>query len=163
MVSYGNTVQTLDVCSMRVLLISAITDSNVFSWLIYSRNFLFIRQGILLKTIGMPEKLSCIYCSPGLIGPSNVIFTNHYLYGCSANHLGTGDYFPMRSCNGQKAKGINLRNFIVSLLFLCTECIWHRYPVVGHASLWIVTYTKRGREKVKLHNIVLLHAWQYLY
>ena len=134
--------------SMRVLLISAITDSNVFSWLIYSRNFLFIGR-VYCSNSGMPEKLSCIYCSPAWLVPPNVIYESLsiWMLGESFGNRGITSSFQCEVAT-DKSKGINLRNFIVGCCSFVQEYRDRRYPVVGHASLWIVTYTKRGERKV---------------
>lgn len=135
MVSYGNTVQTLD-----VWLNEGIVDfrNNRFQCLFLAYIFpklSIYRQGILLKQWNAGEIIMYILQS-GLIGPSKRYLRIIIYMDARRIIWEQGDYFllPMRSCNGQ-SKGINLRNFIVGCCSFVQEYRDRRYPVVGHASL----------------------------
>ena len=103
MVSYGNTVQTLD-----VWLNEGIVDfrNNRFQCLFLAYIFpklSIYRQGILLKQWNAGEIIMYILQS-GLIGPSKRYLRIIIYMDARRIIWEQGDYFllPMRSCNGQK-------------------------------------------------------------
>ena len=123
MVSYGNTVQTLD-----VWLNEGIVDfrNNRFQCLFLAYIFpklSIYRQGILLKQWNAGEIIMYILQS-GLIGPSKRYLRIIIYMDARRIIWEQGDYFllPMRS-------------FIVGCCSFVQEYRDRRYPVVGHASL----------------------------
>lgn len=120
MVSYGNTVQTLD-----VWLNEGIVDfrNNRFQCLFLAYIFpklSIYRQGILLKQWNAGEIIMYILQS-GLIGPSKRYLRIIIYMDARRIIWEQGDYFllPMRSCNGQKQRNQSVQ-FYSRLLFLCT-------------------------------------------
>ena len=120
MVSYGNTVQTLD-----VWLNEGIVDfrNNRFQCLFLAYIFpklSIYRQGILLKQWNAGEIIMYILQS-GLIGLSKRYLRIIIYMDARRIIWEQGDYFllPMRSCNGQKQRNQSAQ-FYSRLLFLCT-------------------------------------------
>lgn len=120
MVSYGNTVQTLD-----VWLNEGIVDfrNNRFQCLFLAYIFpklSIYRQGILLKQWNAGEIIMYILQS-GLIGPSKRYLRIIIYMDARRIIWEQGDYFllPMRSCNGQKQRNQSAQLYS-RLLFLCT-------------------------------------------
>ena len=120
MVSYGNTVQTLD-----VWLNEGIVDfrNNRFQCLFLAYIFpklSIYRQGILLKQWNAGEIIMYILQS-GLIGPSKRYLRIIIYMDARRIIWEQGDDFllPMRSCNGQKQRNQSAQ-FYSRLLFLCT-------------------------------------------
>lgn len=135
MVSYGNTVQTLD-----VWLNEGIVDfrNNRFQCLFLAYIFpklSIYRQGILLKQWNAGEIIMYILQS-GLIGPSKR-YLRIIIYMDARRIIGNRGITSSFQCEvaTDKSKGINLRNFIVGCCSFVQEYRDRRYPVVGHASL----------------------------
>lgn len=135
MVSYGNTVQTLD-----VWLNEGIVDfrNNRFQCLFLAYIFpklSIYRQGILLKQWNAGEIIMYILQS-GLIGPSKR-YLRIIIYMDARRIIWEQGITSSFQCEvaTDKSKGINLRNFIVGCCSFVQEYRDRRYPVVGHASL----------------------------
>lgn len=135
MVSYGNTVQTLD-----VWLNEGIVDfrNNRFQCLFLAYIFpklSIYRQGILLKQWNAGEIIMYILQS-GLIGPSKR-YLRIIIYMDARRIIWDRGITSSFQCEvaTDKSKGINLRNFIVGCCSFVQEYRDRRYPVVGHASL----------------------------